>query len=103
MRREKIARLEDAESELLAARREGALQNEIEEQRIVRANLAKAEKNFLRGPILDVALEHLVLEVLLFQDGLGHVAERDDAEQLSILDDRQVARPAFEHGAAQVD
>src|SRR4051812_14454896 len=26
---------------------------------------------FLRGPILDVALEHLVLEVLLFQDCLG--------------------------------
>src|SRR5690242_5123362 len=31
------------------------------------------------GPVLDIALQHLVLEILLFENRLGHVAERDHA------------------------
>src|SRR3954470_389655 len=59
-------------------------------------------RNFLRRPVLYVALQHLVLEILLFEDRLRHVAKRDDAEQLVVLHDRKVARAAFQHGAAQV-
>src|SRR5258705_381223 len=53
-------------------------------------------------PVLDVALQHLVLEVLLFENRLRHVAKRDHAEQLAVLHHRQVARAGVEHGAAQV-
>src|SRR3954471_11027166 len=59
-------------------------------------------RNFLRRPVLYVALQHLVLEILLFEDRLRHVAKRNDAEQLVVLHDGKVARAAFQHGAAQV-
>src|SRR5205814_1109179 len=59
-------------------------------------------RNFLRRPVLDVALQHFVLEVLLFEHCLGDVAERDHAEQAAVLHHREIARAALEHGAAQV-
>src|SRR5262245_55548192 len=42
-------------------------------------------RSFLRRPVLNVALEHLVLEVLLLEHRLGHVAEGDHAEQAVVL------------------
>src|SRR6185295_16367696 len=51
----------------------------------------------LGRPILDIALEHLVFEILLFEHCLGDIAEGDDAKQLSFLHYGQVARAGIEH------
>src|SRR5688572_33349059 len=54
------------------------------------------------GPVRDVPLQHPVLEILLLEHRLGHVAERDHAEQPAAVHHRKVARAALQHHAAQV-
>src|SRR3989442_7926332 len=56
----------------------------------------------LVGPALDVALEHAVLEALLFVDRLGNVMERDDAEQRRAFLHRNITLVPLDHGAAQL-
>src|SRR5215475_11184677 len=63
---------------------------------------SQLRRRLLVGPALDIALEHAVLEALLFVDRLGHVMEGDDAEQRPALLDRNVALVALEHDAPQL-
>ena len=52
--------------------------------------------------VLDVALEHPVLEALLLVHRLGDVVERHDAVQRRAVHHRNVARVTLEHRAAQL-
>src|SRR5258706_4011384 len=52
-------------------------------------------------PVLDVGLEHPVLEMLFVVHGLGHVVERYDTLQRGPVHHRHVTRVALEHRPAQ--
>src|SRR5215471_11514177 len=56
----------------------------------------------LLGPVLDVALQHAILEILLLEHRLRDIAERHDADQPVALHDREIARARVDHGAPQV-
>src|SRR6266498_5885363 len=50
----------------------------------------------LLGPVLDIALQHAVLEVLLLEHRLGDVAEGNHADQLVAVHHRKVAGPGVD-------
>src|SRR3990172_1589449 len=54
------------------------------------------------GPVLDVALQHAILEALLFEDRLRHVVEGQHAGQGRAVHDRHVPDVRVDHHATQV-
>ncbi len=58
----------------------------------LRPNEKRADELLLVGvrPVLDIALQHAILEALLFVDRLGDVVKRHDTQQSRAVDDRDV-------------
>src|SRR5258708_8058933 len=66
-----------------------------------RSSVMGSRTDLLFGPVLDIALQHAVLEVLLLEHRLGDVAEVNHPEQLFAVHHRKVARAEINHGALQ--
>src|ERR1700691_885487 len=55
----------------------------------------------LSGPVFDIALQHAILEALLFEHGLGDVVKRNHAQHRIAIHYRKITRMMLKHGAPQ--